>query len=356
MGYNLRFAALIACCVLAVVVAAAFFPAAGYGDAPDREAVESDYYADTENEFDFGIDLTPPERDGSATDDEDDSTDTDTERDEESDDENESDDESPAGSSDGSSSNALFEGAIGWLFLVGFGVAGLVVCWRLTDPKTGEIPDHELPEGVLPTIQFRLRRIPQLTMVATIGASRAVPALLDGVASTTRDVGAGVGAVARDVGRGLAGAAVAVPVALAATSRGFGSLFSLSLTDGASSLLGGVRNRTRRSRSSTPAERPTAEDDESAPEEPEFGPRTIEEAWEEMAAAVPVSRRTVRTPGEYARAAVEAGLPAEPVSQLTEAFREVRYGNFPPSPDRTRRARTAFERLEDGRDDEGDDR
>jgi hypothetical protein len=52
--------------------------------------------------------------------------------------------------------------------------------------------------------------------------------------------------------------------------------------------------------------------------------------WRAFVAVVPATAVPSRTPGELARAAVDAGFPAEPVRDLTERFREVRYGGGDP--------------------------
>nr|WP_255666305.1 DUF4129 domain-containing protein [Haladaptatus sp. DYF46] len=66
-----------------------------------------------------------------------------------------------------------------------------------------------------------------------------------------------------------------------------------------------------------------------------------------------VRRRRTRTPAEYAREATERGYPADAVRQLTDAFREVRYGSFPPTAKRTKLARAALDKIERFR--EGDE-
>jgi transglutaminase-like putative cysteine protease len=52
--------------------------------------------------------------------------------------------------------------------------------------------------------------------------------------------------------------------------------------------------------------------------------------WRAFVAVVPATAVPSRTPGELARAAVDAGFPADPVRELTERFREVRYGGGDP--------------------------
>jgi hypothetical protein len=68
-------------------------------------------------------------------------------------------------------------------------------------------------------------------------------------------------------------------------------------------------------------------------------------AWRALASAGPARRRSQETPGEFARRAVESGLPDAPVGRLTELFRSVRYGDAPPTADRERRALDALDRI-----------
>jgi hypothetical protein len=70
-----------------------------------------------------------------------------------------------------------------------------------------------------------------------------------------------------------------------------------------------------------------------------------------MVDLVPMRQRRSATPGDYARAAIDAGLPAGPVRRLTALFEEVRYGNQPSTADRVRSARSALRSLLDGGDD-----
>ena len=79
---------------------------------------------------------------------------------------------------------------------------------------------------------------------------------------------------------------------------------------------------------------------------------TVQEAWGEFVDQLSVGTVETRTPGELAVHAVEEdGLPAEPVFELRDAFREVEYGSRPPT-DRLGRVQNALERIE--RDGEGD--
>ncbi len=68
-------------------------------------------------------------------------------------------------------------------------------------------------------------------------------------------------------------------------------------------------------------------------------------AWRRLTAVVDADASM--TPAEVADAAVERGLPAEPVTVLTELFRRVRYGGVEQTEDVKREARQQVERIEE---------
>lgn len=68
---------------------------------------------------------------------------------------------------------------------------------------------------------------------------------------------------------------------------------------------------------------------------------TLRDLWREFVALVGPPRARTRTPGEIARYAVDRGLPSEPISALTEAYRDAEYGRLAPDDDRLARARDA---------------
>lgn len=76
-------------------------------------------------------------------------------------------------------------------------------------------------------------------------------------------------------------------------------------------------------------------------------------AWREMARSLDVERPASSTPAEFARTAIEAGLDPGTVDELTDLFREVRYGDAAPTTDRERRAVAALRRIEDAHADGG---
>ncbi|WP_284014845.1 transglutaminase TgpA family protein [Halobaculum litoreum] len=77
---------------------------------------------------------------------------------------------------------------------------------------------------------------------------------------------------------------------------------------------------------------------------------TVRRAWRRFLSIAPVRGVRRRTPGEVARLAVGAGLPAGPVSTLRDAYREVEYGGGDPE-SRVGRVRGALATLTD----EGDE-
>jgi len=72
----------------------------------------------------------------------------------------------------------------------------------------------------------------------------------------------------------------------------------------------------------------------------------VYEAWVEMTEALDVSNPSATTSGEFAAAAVEAGMEPDHVEELTRLFEEVRYGDASVSAERADRAREALERIE----------
>lgn len=190
-------------------------------------------------------------------------------------------------------------------------------------------------------------RIPQLTTTALLAGSSAMARVAHGVETVASGVldglAAGVVPIAKVSGRGL----VRFPRAVGAlTVAPFQALGGLGSGDG---LLSSLRDGI---------ERPSLFDsagDESGPSSGRAEPAeddgldvdslSVRDAWAAMTEHVTVSNPASTTPGEYARAAIERGLPAEPVQRLTDLFREVEYGGRPQSEDRTAAARAAVERL-----------
>jgi hypothetical protein len=72
----------------------------------------------------------------------------------------------------------------------------------------------------------------------------------------------------------------------------------------------------------------------------------IYRAWNEMTSLLDVDSAASSTAGEFADAAVDAGLDEADVRELTELFEEVRYGTEEPSPEREERAVETLRRIE----------
>jgi hypothetical protein len=70
-------------------------------------------------------------------------------------------------------------------------------------------------------------------------------------------------------------------------------------------------------------------------------------AWREMTALLDVEAPETSTPGEFATAAVDAGLGREDVDELTRLFEDVRYGDASVSADEAARATAVLRRIED---------
>jgi len=176
---------------------------------------------------------------------------------------------------------------------------------------------------------------------------RDLPARTREAVTRTRVIGAG----------GVGGAAVTI--GLATAEWGAGGLLASVLGLTVSGAL--VRQWLRE-----PAERPATEIDESRAAQPrttgrvveaetDDQPRTLRDLWRSFARRVDPDRWQRRTPGEIARAAIDAGYPREQVRTVTSAFRAVEYGDRALSMARFDRVRTAVDALLDEPvDDEGD--
>jgi hypothetical protein len=81
-------------------------------------------------------------------------------------------------------------------------------------------------------------------------------------------------------------------------------------------------------------------------------------AWQEMTDHLEIPHPESSTTGEFAQAAIEAGMNRDDVLDLKGLFDEVRYGTADPSTDREERAVAVLRRIEDayGDEDPPDDR
>lgn len=189
--------------------------------------------------------------------------------------------------------------------------------------------------------------LPQATMAGLIGASTSLARIARTMGSALSGFTNGLGSLldsSRSVGYVLRSAFEA----FGGLSIGLGSMVG-SLGGAISTLIGGTGQRRTDDEATTTDARETAE---TVPESPtdvteDTGPLSVAEAWGEMADRLGVRNRDAKTPTELASAAIERGWPAEAVEQLTNAFREVRYGNRDPEGERLAVARRAHQRLQE---------
>jgi hypothetical protein len=350
VAHERRRAALAALCVFAIALAATLLPASGFGSQPAGVGVGGDPDAPASGEV--GSD---PE--STSTSDSRETTSATTATTAESSGGSETTTEQPLTTTETTTEAAGSDGGgdgsrdlLAAIAMAALGLAGLL---GLVGFRTGALAVSTGAAGPLPvTIVVRgtpidelAGSIPTRTMALVVGFSASIPRLLDDAATLTGEVGRSLGSVLGGLARGSAealrigaqgfGATLAsIPRALAGLGAGAGLLSSIGRASVPSLGRSGsdaTENRPRGPRSGS-----------SDPEE--TGPSSIEEAWTTLRDRVPVRNRDARTPGEVARAAARRGYPDEAVRRLTDAFREVRYGDLPRE-DRTDSARSALDRL-----------
>jgi uncharacterized membrane protein len=346
-----RRAALAALCVFAVALAATLFPAGGFGSQPAGVGAGGGPDAPTggpapANESPTA---TPATNSDTATTDQEPATTAEPTTTEATETTTVGAASDPGTGDGGPGAGALF----GALFALA-GVVTAVGLWTgaiaVTATTAGAIP-FTVTVGDTP-IGSLVGAIPARTMALVVGLSASVPRILDDAAALSREVATGlstaVGGVARATesalrvgAAGLGATVAAVPRALAGLGAG-ASLLSRVGGAGLPSLGLGGRDRSSRAGGTTASSDPDGD----------AGLPSIEEAWQAMAERVRIRNRDARTPGEFARAAVERGYPDDAVARLTDAFREVRYGDLSRA-DRTSAARSALDRIRRHR--EGDD-
>lgn len=348
VAYDPARAALALLCVLVVAFAASLFPATGFGaypagtgsGGPIDSSLDSPGITDPD-----AVDSGPSAADETPT-----ATATTTPK------QTETPDESAASAGDdggdGGDGGDIVVGIVGagLLLLVGF-VGFLLV--PLGSNTNLTIAGVELPE-----LQSRLRSvvgaIPRRTMTFVVGLSASVPGLLDSLGSTLVQVGSGLGTVASELVGAVANSARLL-------TAGFGALFVtvprafggglFSLFDGLSRAGGSFRRRSSSDDADEPAASAVATSADGDEDDGPHLPRSVEEAWATMVELVPIRNRRSTTPGEYARAAIDAGLPATPVQRLTALFEETRYGDRPSTVDRVQSARAALRSILDSGED-----
>lgn len=221
----------------------------------------------------------------------------------------------------------------------GFDIGG---SWNLGIFEHVSLPNIPLPFASV------LQRIPQVTTTVLLAGAAMLGRVATGLGSLTAGIldgiAAGLGPLGKMTARSLGGLSTALAALTLAPLRALGAL-------GAGGLFGSLANafsRPTRPEDATTADARDAADVPTA--EPE--PPTLTEAWEEMIDLVPVANPSATTPGEYARKAIDIGLPAEPVRRLTALFRSVTYGGAEATGSRTEAARDALDRLRRGGDDQ----
>lgn len=81
---------------------------------------------------------------------------------------------------------------------------------------------------------------------------------------------------------------------------------------------------------------------------PETEPESVQEAWVGMLQHVDdIDNPSSRTPAEWQRVAIDAGLPADTVETITATFCAIQYGNASETDTRRKRVRTALNKLDD---------
>ncbi|WP_115863947.1 DUF4129 domain-containing protein [Halorussus litoreus] len=350
-----RRAALAVLCVFAVALSASLFPAGGFGTAPsgvgtggapapaDGGLPDSDPsgddlpdgYATTGTADPAGT--TSPSSDAS-----DGSGSSSTETTETTTNATTTTETPIEQSGDGNGPLAVFSAVLilfGGLAAVGFRTGFLGLRSNTAGAAPATLTVNGTPVGEL------VGSVPARTMGLVVGLSASVPRVLDDAAALTRAFGGSLstvlGGLARGTGdalrigaRGLGATLSAVPRAFAGLGAGAGLLSSLGNAS--------LPSIGRRSRGSGGSQSASASD--SADEPADSAPPTVEEAWQALTERVRLRNAESRTPGEFARAAMERGYPDDAVRRLTDAFREVRYGDLSRS-DRTEAAREALDGL-----------
>ncbi len=258
-----------------------------------------------------------------------------------------------SGGSSGSAGDGGFFGLVSGLLLLGFlGGSALVFVALLRDVR-GELPfgfSHLGVPDVVPSLS--LRRVPQLTTWLLLSAAGGLARVVDDVSALRRaltgTLAAGVGPAVRTAGRSLAALPRVAAALVTGPVRTLGT--ALTLLGGLSFLRGGL-SRPRPFASDAPTVDARSESDAvPAQADGDDSVDSVLDAWRAMTDLVPVRNPEATTAAEYARKAVDAGLPAGPVDRLTELFREVRYGGGRESTDRIAAARRALDDLTGGDD------
>jgi hypothetical protein len=339
MSADLRRAALLTLCVVVLLVAASILPATGFGTVPTPvEGFDGTAAGSARSTEGVGW-WQPTPSDPSADIDGPTATATSTPT-----------TETPFSESDDSGDRGDFEAdarglatAIGWSFLLG--LAGLVVLRALGYERRGWWFEHpRLPDLPPARIRVGLQLLPASAMAFVVGLSAVLPGLFDRLRTAASETASATGVVFAELVRAAGLFLVAVPRAFASAlaAMGAGLAGALGGLSGAFTSIGGglaTRDLPGLDRSSG---RDGDGDADDEPSDGDAGPLTVEGAWRAMTRLVWVRNPRSATPTEYARAAIDRGLPAAPVRRLTRLFEEVRYGGRAGSETRTEAARAAF--------------
>jgi len=348
-----RRAALAVLCVLAVVLGAGMFPAAGFGanPVPDSGAASDgsspgDDAGTTDGSTTVATGTTTADSDdegGAGTDAP--TTTTTTGR--------------PTTTTAAAASDAAGEGGVvGSLLslatillasLLGF----LAVTVGLGRHHRRRYPGQwDLPDAPHLRLVAYVRRVPQTSLSFVMFAGANAPGIVDGLASGVGNVTRGAGSAASGLTAALStvgGAVLRVPGGFLAGVGGFAralSSLALSVPSLSAPSAGGLFGSGGEARpGSDPRSGGRADPKPEGDPEPPEPPASVREAWDRLQADLGVAGADGRTPGEIARAAISRGLPADAVRSLTRSFREVRYGGRPDDGERVSTARQAYERI-----------
>ena len=270
--------------------------------------------------------------------------------------------ETPAAGDGEDSGSPILVKLFGLALIGGFGIVAVGVIRAASNAEGGGWTDvglrlhpiiGKLAKTVVSTVSNgtigrTIGRIPKVTTTALLSGSAALSRVGAGISAVSGGILAGLSTGVGSVGtmslRGVAG----LPSALGSLSvapfralSGFGGTggFLASVRSGVDSpsLFGSSDSEQRQST----ATESTSETDDG----PDIDSLSVQEAWALLADRVSVSDPETATPGEYARRAIDSGLPAEPVRRLTVLFREVEYGGRSATGDRTESARAALGEL-----------
>ncbi|EMA01084.1 protein of unknown function [Haloarcula vallismortis] len=276
--------------------------------------------------------------------------------------------ETPAAGGGENSESSVLVKLVGLALIGGFGIVAVSVI-RAASNAEGDrstvagLRLHPLLDTLFGTVVSAvsngvvgrtISRIPKATTAALLSGSSALARVGAGISAVSGGIltglTTGIGSVGAMSLRGVAG----LPSALGSLSVApFRALSGFGGSGGfLASVRSGVDSPSLFGSSDAASGRSAATESTAAADDgPDIDSLSIQEAWGLLADRVSVSDPETATPGEYARQAIDSGLPAEPVRQLTTLFREVEYGGRSATGERTESAQAALRHLLDGGDD-----